>query len=352
MYKWDVDKAFDLIRDERCTQFNGAPVMMQQLLGSPRFASTDSDSLYGLGLGGAVATSFMGCAAAPLNGSTLCSLLTLTGDDCARNKPKEKVSQADITTFELLCGCPRTKLTVLFMDELSTVGGIFAGNIDQTLRLIMECTGLAMGGLIVIFAGDFLQKPPSVPKTPWFSSLVSVDAYGAPAPSADSSMVHGLALMRSLRLATFTRQMRTDDAAHQKMLTELRRLDAEPVFSRAVLNSLQFITPHHVARDPGWMFAPIGVISNQERILYNYMQALNTDIEAVAEASALVDHEMAMHKMEQKEQDSIKRKILDDLQTRLQTSSEVSQAAEEENKMLHEHVLQVAKNRSALRSLN
>ena len=57
MYKWDVDKAFDLIRDERCTQFNGAPVMMQQLLGSPRFASTDSDSLYGLGLGGAVASS-------------------------------------------------------------------------------------------------------------------------------------------------------------------------------------------------------------------------------------------------------------------------------------------------------
>ncbi|WP_136476220.1 class I adenylate-forming enzyme family protein [Pseudomonas sp. DG56-2] len=57
MYKWDVDKAFDLIRDERCTQFNGAPVMMQQLLGSPRFDSADSDSLYGLGLGGAMASS-------------------------------------------------------------------------------------------------------------------------------------------------------------------------------------------------------------------------------------------------------------------------------------------------------
>ena len=57
MYKWDVDKAFDLIRDERCTQFNGAPVMMQQLLGSPRFDSADSDSLFGLGLGGSVASS-------------------------------------------------------------------------------------------------------------------------------------------------------------------------------------------------------------------------------------------------------------------------------------------------------
>ncbi|WP_249673356.1 class I adenylate-forming enzyme family protein [Pseudomonas abieticivorans] len=57
MYKWDVDKAFDLIRDERCTQFNGAPVMMQQLLGSPRFDSSDSASLFGLGLGGAMASS-------------------------------------------------------------------------------------------------------------------------------------------------------------------------------------------------------------------------------------------------------------------------------------------------------
>ena len=52
MYKWDVDKAIDLIRDERCTQFNGAPVMMQQLLASPRFGGEATRSLFGLGLGG------------------------------------------------------------------------------------------------------------------------------------------------------------------------------------------------------------------------------------------------------------------------------------------------------------
>lgn len=52
MYKWDVEHALDLIRDERCTQFNGAPVMMQQLLASPRFASEHTASLFGLGLGG------------------------------------------------------------------------------------------------------------------------------------------------------------------------------------------------------------------------------------------------------------------------------------------------------------
>ena len=57
MYKWDVEKAFDLIRDERCTQFNGAPVMMQQLLTSPRFGTADTASLFGLGLGGAAPSS-------------------------------------------------------------------------------------------------------------------------------------------------------------------------------------------------------------------------------------------------------------------------------------------------------
>lgn len=52
MYKWDVEQALDLIRDERCTQFNGAPVMMQQLLASPRFGTEHTASLFGLGLGG------------------------------------------------------------------------------------------------------------------------------------------------------------------------------------------------------------------------------------------------------------------------------------------------------------
>jgi len=77
--------------------------------------------------------------------------------------------------------------------------------------------------------------------------------------------------------------------------------------------------------------------------LYHYMKQLNADIEAVAEASAALDQEMSMHKREQEEQDSMRRKILDELQSRLQTSSEQTQVSEEDNKMLAEHVLQVAK---------
>lgn len=56
MYKWDVDQALELVARERCTQFSGAPVMMQQVLAHPRFGSTETDCLMGLGLGGGAAS--------------------------------------------------------------------------------------------------------------------------------------------------------------------------------------------------------------------------------------------------------------------------------------------------------
>lgn len=57
LYKWDVDQALDTIRDEKVTQFAGVPTMMQQLLHHPRFATSDTDTLFALGLGGSAASS-------------------------------------------------------------------------------------------------------------------------------------------------------------------------------------------------------------------------------------------------------------------------------------------------------
>lgn len=56
IYKWDVDDAIDRIRDEKITQFAGVPTMMQQLIHSERFASSDTDTLFALGLGGSAAS--------------------------------------------------------------------------------------------------------------------------------------------------------------------------------------------------------------------------------------------------------------------------------------------------------
>ena len=53
MYKWDVDRALDYIERERITTVAAAPTMMLDLLESPRFAATDTSSLFSLGIGGA-----------------------------------------------------------------------------------------------------------------------------------------------------------------------------------------------------------------------------------------------------------------------------------------------------------
>ncbi|UJJ31574.1 class I adenylate-forming enzyme family protein [Halopseudomonas maritima] len=57
MYKWDVEQALRLIEQEGCTQFSGAPVMMQELLAHPGFDSSATASLFSLGLGGGAASS-------------------------------------------------------------------------------------------------------------------------------------------------------------------------------------------------------------------------------------------------------------------------------------------------------
>ncbi|PRB83961.1 class I adenylate-forming enzyme family protein [Pseudomonas sp. MYb185] len=52
LYKWDIHDALKMIREERITQFNGVPTMMQQLIFHERFVSDDTATLFALGLGG------------------------------------------------------------------------------------------------------------------------------------------------------------------------------------------------------------------------------------------------------------------------------------------------------------
>jgi len=55
MYKWDADRALELIDRERVTNFVGVPTQSWDLLESPRFAATDTSSLISVGGGGAPA---------------------------------------------------------------------------------------------------------------------------------------------------------------------------------------------------------------------------------------------------------------------------------------------------------
>ncbi|MFT4518275.1 MAG: long-chain acyl-CoA synthetase [Halioglobus sp.] len=53
MYKWDVERALQYVKEERVTTVAAAPSMILDLLDSPLFDAADTSSLFSLGLGGA-----------------------------------------------------------------------------------------------------------------------------------------------------------------------------------------------------------------------------------------------------------------------------------------------------------
>ena len=55
MYRWDADRALELIEAERVTNFVGVPTQSRDLIQSPRFAQTDTSSLVSIASGGAPA---------------------------------------------------------------------------------------------------------------------------------------------------------------------------------------------------------------------------------------------------------------------------------------------------------
>ncbi len=55
MYKWDPERAMELIERERITSFGGVPSMVWQVLESPSFATRDLSSVQSVGYGGAPA---------------------------------------------------------------------------------------------------------------------------------------------------------------------------------------------------------------------------------------------------------------------------------------------------------
>ncbi len=55
MYRWDAERALELIEREQITSFGGVPTMVWQVLESPDFAKRDTSSVQGIGYGGAPA---------------------------------------------------------------------------------------------------------------------------------------------------------------------------------------------------------------------------------------------------------------------------------------------------------
>jgi hypothetical protein len=229
------------------------------------------------GLGAAYGTAYMGVASAPLGGATLCSSLGLGGIEMTKRTFSD-VEPADIPklidAFVTFTGFSkaddmRSQLKIMYIDECSQFSVAFLAQVSRRLQIIMDCD-LPFGGLKIILAGDFLQKKPPIGDA-MFDRLVAVDVRGTFPPSAGSPECEGLMLLRSFKRVDFTRAMRTADPKLLRTLAELRDLKvSNPVQNGSIPPPLQLA---EVQRDPNWMFATFGVVSNPERIMFNYEQA-------------------------------------------------------------------------------
>ena len=225
--------------------------------------------------GYAYATAWMGVAAAPLGGTTLCGTFGWNGLAANRNVfSSEDISPEVIDAFANYVGAScvedmRENFHIMWVDEVSQLGPIVYGLLDRILRKIMNCD-LPNGGVKVVWSGDFLQKDPVGESLP--DTLVKVDVYNLQPPPPNTPRALGLALVRNGLRIDFTKVMRSSDKKHLDMMAKLRDCNlANPVTAQTVPRPL---TREDVRRDPNWMFPTIGVVSNRERIFYNYHQAL------------------------------------------------------------------------------
>jgi len=91
-------------------------------------------------------------------------------------------------------------------------------------------------------------------------------------------------------------------------------------------------------------------INHEEEMfsLYNFIQAVNAEIEAVVEARNQIEEDIRTFKSEQSEQDHLRRDKLDQLQRRLDGTIDMTTQCDEQNREMHEVVGTISKKVSSL----
>ena len=168
-------------------------------------------------------------------------------------------------------------LAVFVIDQASFLEPAALHWVDKLLRWLVGEPDVPFGGVLLILAGDFLQKPPPAGAS-LAETLVAIDA---PIPGRKpktfpptSSQAKGLDIFRQARRTVFSRQMRAGgDPEFQEVLKNVRSTEAEPPIPRDYVRDLKVLSAADVRADPTRAFAPILVLGNQERHRLNKHQA-------------------------------------------------------------------------------
>ena len=244
-----------------------------------------------LGLGQMLLTAFTGTAVVELeNAMTTLTLLEIPMHYGEGGLGAMK-SAENITRFETFARLPPNEydgLRLVVLDEVSFIPPSLFQHVSERLEwLLARDSGLDFGGVVFVAAGDFHQKLP-VAKLALHKELLAANGVSVPTkigtvpPSKKASRNphHGkqataggvakFAQFRRLRLTVNNRFKKDPDWGN--ILGQMRDLEHPTPVGAEFRKALRVLSDSE-KRDPDWMFAPIGVVSNDERHFLNAAQA-------------------------------------------------------------------------------
>jgi hypothetical protein len=160
---------------------------------------------------------------------------------------------------------------------------------------------------------------------------------GANNNATGSIITSDLSLAEEVEMAKKVGSLTTFMAQEQSSLSDLRRKIGayESMFdqlkSMTGVESLEEMVSNYIAHEEE-MFS-----------LYNFIQTMNTEIDAVIDSTAQTEAEIAQYRADQQDQDQQRRSTIDELQLRLANTLEVTKALDAQNMAHQESVSQIGK---------
>ncbi len=170
-----------------------------------------------------------------------------------------------------------TTLALLLIDEISNLGPVMFGHIENRMRHIMENDEL-YGGLAVIAMGDFFQLPPVRPAETLYSAALKwleEKQHMNRNHSLSGPRCNGIRIFTTFEKIELMEQMRAaEDPNHTEFIKTLRTTsEKSKTLTKEWLGSIKTLKTEDVQNDKSWTGATVVVTSNEERCRINEQQS-------------------------------------------------------------------------------
>ena len=221
-------------------------------------------------------------AALHTNGFTIHSLFSISvGETAGSSSPSKSNSAARLQKVRGTLGIfgtasPNPKDFLFVVDEISQVSCQLLIDMHTRLQQVFSNTTDSFGGVHMILLGDcFQMECTSGPSL--FEAVVSTALSNLPKSySARATMMSTAAsLFVSFRRFSLEEQMRAaNDMQHRQTILALRNTNVEYPFTSGLRNRLLRLQLRKQVSDSAFRFAIVGVTSNAERALLNYLACM------------------------------------------------------------------------------